>query len=613
MAANIKIDTMKQFLKYMLASTIGTVLGLILISVISGIIFAGIIGSAIMMAGKADQDVKVKPNTLMVIDMTKPIVERVEKSPFSDIRIEGIDVNDGLSIIKFQEAMEAAKADSNIKGIMLKGMFFGGRQTKAGEVRDAILDFKESGKFVVAYEEIYSQSAYYVASAADEVYLFQEGAMDFKGLRSEIAFFKGTLDKLGINTQVIRGPDNIYKSAVEPFSREGMSEHNREQLTEIVSDIWNVMTEDIAASRGISVDELNRIADEIGIRKPEDAVALKLIDGLKYQDEVDAMLREKLGLEEDDEIESLSVEKYATTVKPKKDGEEEKVWELQDQIAVIYANGGIGGGEGDNESIGSETLSKAIKEAREDEDVKAIVMRVNSPGGSAMASEVIWREAQLAAEEKPFVVSFGDVAASGGYYISTHADRIFAQPNTITGSIGAFGLIPEMSEFFNDKLGITFDVVKTNDHADFGTISRPFDEMEMAVVQGYLDQVYNEFVDKVAEGRGKTFAYIDSVGRGRVWTGADALEIGLVDEMGGLQEAIAYAAEQAELEKYDILELPKQKDPFKKFIEELATDTRMTVASWILEDDEYEWVSKVDDVKKMEGIQMRMPIDIKVQ
>lgn len=604
---------MKQFIKYLLASTIGTVLGLVLIMVISGIIMVGVISSAVMMAGSAEKEVKVKPSSLLVVDMSKAIVERTEKQPFEGFEINGIEMNKGISIMDFMESIEAAKTDSNIKGILLKGMYFNGGMSKAGDVRAALKDFKESGKFIVAYDEAMTQGAYYIASVADEVYLFHEGAIDFRGLRTELAFFKGTLDRLGIKTQVVRGKNNIYKSAVEPFTRTDMSPENRTQVTELVTDIWGVMLADLQESRGIDVAELNRIADEMAIRKPEDAIELKLIDGLMYNDQLEALLREKLGLEEDDKMEKIGLSKYANVDHKPANGGDEKVWELQDEIAVIYANGGIGSGEGDNENIGSETLAEAIKKAREDEDVKAIVMRVNSPGGSALASEVIWREAVLAQEAKPFVVSFGDVAASGGYYISTHADHIFAQPNTITGSIGAFGIIPEMQEFFNDKMGITFDVVKTNEHSDLGTLSRPFDEAELALIQGYLDQVYTEFVEKVADGRGKSYEYIDSIGRGRVWTGQDALEIGLVDEMGDLQAAIDYAAEMAELDKYEILELPKQKDPFEKFILELTGNTRMTVASWVLEEDEMRWFSKVEDIKQMNGVQMRMLYDINVR
>jgi len=372
------------------------------------------------------------------------------------------------------------------------------------------------------------------------------------------------------------------------------------------------MLADISESRGISNAELNAIADELSLKKPEDAVSHKLVDGLAYYDEIQAKLRTKLGLEEDDEIESISIETYARSMHSPLKMDDKKSWDQKSEIAVVYAVGGISSGKGDEQNIGSETLAKAIREARLDEDVKAIVMRVNSPGGSALASEVIWRETILAGEAKPFIVSFGDVAASGGYYISTHADRIFAQPTTITGSIGAFGLIPNMRGFFNENLGITFDGVKTNKHADFGSLSRDFDEAELGLLEGYLEQVYTEFVAKVAEGRGTTYAVIDSIGRGRVWTGSDALNIGLVDEIGDLGAAISYAAEAAELKDYDIIEMPKKRDPFESFMSDLTGSTKAVVAGWVLGEQEMEMWSKIEEMRKMDGIQARMLYDFKI-
>ncbi len=602
---------MKQFLKYFFASTLGTVVGFVLIIFLSGLILAGIIGSAIM-AGKSDSEVKVKSNSVLVIDLSKTIVERTPENPFENIQIEGLGGSNGLELSDFIMALDAAAKDSNIKGILIRGAYFSGGMATMQTVRDHIVQFKDSSnKFVIAYEEAYTQGAYYVASASDEVYMFQEGALDFRGLRTEIAFLKGTMDKLGIDATIIKGPDNIYKSAVEPFYRENMSEPNKLQIQRIIDNVWGEMLSDIGASRGISVDEFNRIADEMAIKKPEDAKSLGLIDDLVYYDQIQSNLRGKLGIEEDDDIEAISIAKYSKVARRNIKKNDDKSWELKDEVAVIYAIGGINSGEGDEENIGSETLAKAIREARLDEDVKAIVLRVNSPGGSALASDVIWRETVLAGEAKPFVVSFGDVAASGGYYISTNADRIFAMPNTITGSIGAFGIIPNLRGFFNDKLGMTFDGVKTNKHADFGSLARDFDEAEISLLNGYLEQIYTEFVQKVADGRGTSYEMIDSIGRGRVWTGGDALENGLVDEIGGLEDAIAYAAEMAELSDYDILELPKKSDPFEKFMKDFGGSMKAQVVEWVL-GDEVKWLKKIDEIKKMEGIQSRMLYDIRV-
>ncbi|HAQ70018.1 signal peptide peptidase SppA [Salibacteraceae bacterium] len=602
---------MKQFLKYFFASTLGTVVGFVLIIFLSGLILAGIIGSAIM-AGKSDSEVKVKSNSVLVIDLSKTIVERTPENPFENIQIEGLGGSNGLELSDFIMALDAAAKDSNIKGILIRGAYFSGGMATMQTVRDHIVQFKDSSnKFVIAYEEAYTQGAYYVASASDEVYMFQEGALDFRGLRTEIAFLKGTMDKLGIDATIIKGPDNIYKSAVEPFYRENMSEPNKLQIQRIIDNVWGEMLSDIGASRGISVDEFNRIADEMAIKKPEDAKSLGLIDDLVYYDQIQSNLRGKLGIEEDDDIEAISIAKYSKVARRNIKKNDDKSWELKDEVAVIYAIGGINSGEGDEENIGSETLAKAIREARLDEDVKAIVLRVNSPGGSALASDVIWRETVLAGEAKPFVVSFGDVAASGGYYISANADRIFAMPNTITGSIGAFGIIPNLRGFFNDKLGMTFDGVKTNKHADFGSLARDFDEAEISLLNGYLEQIYTEFVQKVADGRGTSYEMIDSIGRGRVWTGGDALENGLVDEIGGLEDAIAYAAEMAELSDYDILELPKKSDPFEKFMKDFGGSMKAQVVEWVL-GDEVKWLKKIDEIKKMEGIQSRMLYDIRV-
>ena len=602
---------MKQFLKYFFASTLGTVVGFVLIIFLSGLILAGIIGSAIM-AGKSDSEVKVKSNSVLVIDLSKTIVERTPENPFENIQIEGLGGSNGLELSDFIMALDAAAKDSNIKGILIRGAYFSGGMATMQTVRDHIVQFKDSSnKFVIAYEEAYTQGAYYVASASDEVYMFQEGALDFRGLRTEIAFLKGTMDKLGIDATIIKGPYNIYKSAVEPFYRENMSEPNKLQIQRIIDNVWGEMLSDIGASRGISVDEFNRIADEMAIKKPEDAKSLGLIDDLVYYDQIQSNLRGKLGIEEDDDIEAISIAKYSKVARRNIKKNDDKSWELKDEVAVIYAVGGINSGEGDEENIGSETLAKAIREARLDVDVKAIVLRVNSPGGSALASDVIWRETVLAGEAKPFVVSFGDVAASGGYYISANADRIFAMPNTITGSIGAFGIIPNLRGFFNDKLGMTFDGVKTNKHADFGSLARDFDEAEISLLNGYLEQIYTEFVQKVADGRGTSYEMIDSIGRGRVWTGGDALENGLVDEIGGLEDAIAYAAEMAELSDYDILELPKKSDPFEKFMKDFGGSMKAQVGEWVL-GDEVKWLKKIDDIKKMEGIQSRMLYDIRV-
>lgn len=604
---------MRQFFKYMFASTIGTILAFVAIFIFSGIILAGIIGSAVMMGKNKGEKVKVEENSVLVIDMTEPIVERKKPNPFENIEIDGFEGNGGMAISDFLSALEAAKDDDRIKGVYLKGSVFAGSFTTLEEVREALVSFQDSGKFVMAYEEVYTQGAYYLASAASDLYIFEEGMLELFGLRTELAYFKNTFEKLGISMTVLKGPDNKFKSAVEPFIREDMSPENEMQIQRIIDVLWDGMSTKIAESRNMSVEMIDSIANGLLIKEPSDAVEFGLFDDAVYYDEVLADLRSEIGLEEDDEIEQISIQKYAKAY-DKKEGKEaeDKSWELKDEIAVIYAIGGINSGESEEDNIGSETLAKAIREARNDEDVKAIVMRVTSPGGSALASDVIWREAKLASEAKPFVVSFGSVAASGGYYISTHADKIFASEQTITGSIGVFGLIPDVRGLVTEKWGVSFDGVKTHDHSDFGSMQRGFDEEEMAYLNASVTNTYNEFVERVADGRGMTTEEVDSIARGRVWIGSDALEIGLVDEIGSLQDAISYAASQAELEDYELIELPKQKDPWEEFFKEFSNNAKSEVGSWVF-GEEYQWVKKIEEMKEMEGVQARIPYDIRFE
>ncbi len=597
----------------MFASTLGTILAFVAIFIFSGILLAGIIGSAMMMGSQSNSKVKVKDNSVLVIDMSERLVERTKPSPFENIEIEGFDDQKAMAIGDFLAAINAAKTDDRIKGIYLKGSMFGGSMTTLEEVREALISFQDSGKFVMAYEEVYTQGAYYLASSASDLFIFEEGLTEMFGLRTELAYFKNTLDKLGVGVTVLKGPDNKFKSAIEPFVREDMSPENEMQIQRIIDKVWEGMSQNIAESRNMSVEMLDSIVNGMLVQEPSDAVGFGLFDDAVYYDEVLANLRTKLGLEEDEDIEQISMNKYIKAYdKTEKAGDDEKSWELKDEIAVIYAVGGISSGKSNDDNLGSETIAKAIREARTNEDVKAIVMRVNSPGGSALASDVIWREAKIAGEEKPFIVSFGSVAASGGYYISTHAERIFASENTITGSIGVFGLIPDVRGIVTDKWGITFDGVKTHDHGDFGSMQRGFDEKELAYLNASVTHIYDEFIQRVAEGRGMTTEAVDSIARGRVWIGTDAIEIGLVDEIGSLQDAINYAASQAEIDDYELIELPKQKDPWEEFLKDLSGEAKAEVGQWVF-GEEYKWIKKMEEVKSMEGVQARLPYDIIIE
>jgi protease-4 len=427
--------------------------------------------------------------------------------------------------------------------------------------------------------------------------------MEFKGMVAQVMFFKGLLDKIDVEAQVIR--HGKFKSAIEPFTLDKMSEANKEQTLTFISGMWNHILAGISASRQISVAELTAIANEYKIQSPQDAVKLKMVDKLMYKDEVLEELRTRVDVKEVKDLKLMKLAKYTNA--PEADKKSSK-----DKIAVIYATGSIGSGEGDEESIGSETISKAIRKARLDDKVKAVVLRVNSPGGSALASDVIWREMLLTKKAKPVVVSMGNVAASGGYYIACAADKIFAYPNTITGSIGVFGIIPNMKEMFNKNLGITFDEVKTNPYADYIPITRRMSDAERMIITNDIETIYTTFITHVSEGRKLTVAQVDSIGQGRVWSGVDAKRLGLVDEFGGLNDAIKEAASLAKLKEYSTMELPEQKDTFEQLMETFSGDN----ASVLLKKEmgaAYPYFQYLSRMSRMQGVQALMPYEIEIK
>ena len=415
-------------------------------------------------------------------------------------------------------------------------------------------------------------------------------------------FFKNMLEKTGVEVQIFR--HGKFKSAIEPFMLDKMSEANRAQVETYLGSLWNHMVNGMAKSRGMSSKDINDMANNLSIRSPQDAVKYKLIDELKYEDEVFSAIKKNIHIAETDKITFASLTDYTEANSNTKLS--------KNKIAVIYAVGEIESGEGDDEKIGSERIAKAIKDARLDKDVKAIVLRVNSPGGSALASDVIWRETVLAQKAKPFIVSMGDVAASGGYYISCAADRIFAQPNTITGSIGVFGMIPNAQKALSEKLGITIDTVNTNKHSDVGTILRGATPAEYEYIQQSVEHIYDVFITKVATGRKTTKNNIDSIGQGRVWSGADAIKINLVDELGGINDAIAYAAKQAKVSDYKLLELPKQKDPLQELLgntkEEMETRSMKSNLG-----ETYLYVKQIKNVLQLKGVQARLPYEMIIE
>lgn len=587
---------MKSFLKYLLA----TVLGVIVSSIIMLLILIGGIGA---MISSQDQPVKIKSNTILHVELDQPIMDRSNNNPFETIDFSSFEPVKIIGLNDIIKNLEKAKRDPNIKGIYLDITAIPAGIATIEEIRNALIDFKESEKFIIAYSDVYTQPAYYLASVADKIYLNPEGIITFVGLRSEIMFFKEALDKLGIEPQVIR--HGKFKSAVEPFMYNKMSEENRHQIMTFMGSIWDHVLKGISEQRNISIKELNKFADNLTIKDAQAAVENGLIDELKYKDEILNELAELTEKEESKKIESISLVKY-TKVPDKKRKKLEK-----NKIAVVYASGSVIMGEGQEGSIGSERISRAIRKARKDSTIKAIVFRVNSGGGSALASEVIWREVKLAQEVKPVIASLGDVAASGGYYIVAPAQKIVASPNTITGSIGVFGVLPNGKELLNDKLGIHVDVAKTNKYADMGTFSRPLTAQEKDIIQYSIEDIYETFITHVAQGRSMTKEEVDKIGQGRVWSGANALEIGLIDSFGGLDDAIALAADAANLEEYRAVGYPKLEDPFEHFMKELQGNVKASVLKNEL-GDQYKYYENLKAIENLKGIQARIPYEIDI-
>ena len=584
---------MKQFFKFMFASCLGSALMLIILFIVM----------LCMISSSGNNTVTVKPKTVLYMNLNYDIPERTTEDDFT-AALTGLNSNtDNSGLNDIIANIDYAKNDPNISGIFFELSSIGTSTANIEELRHHIVSFKESGKFVITYSETMAQNAYYLATAGDEIYLNPDGMLDIHGMASQIMFYKNLLDKLDIEIQIIRGPNNKFKSAVEPYFLDKMSDANREQMTKLLNSMWNQVVNDINVSRGISIERLNELADNLSLTfDAKVALEENFVDGLYYRDQIIARIKELAGIDNSKKINILTNAQYASARPAPK--------AKADKIAVIYANGQIIDGEGNDNTIGSITLSKAIREARENKKVKAIVMRVNSPGGSALASEVIRREVELAKAEKPFIISMGSYAASGGYWISSEGDYIFADPTTLTGSIGVFGTFPNAKKFLNERVGLTFDVVKTNENADFGSITEPLTDYQKAMLQKYVGNTYNDFTSLVARTRGLRQSYVDSIGQGRVWTGADALELGLVDEMGGLDKAIEYAAQAAKLTDYSIKDYPKQ----ESFIDLLMKgDVQEPYTNALMKKrlgDNYKYIETVENITKLDGVQALMPFMI---
>ncbi len=597
---------MKQFFKFMFASAIGTFLSIMIAGVFLFVIFFAMMAGAIAEAseGGSRKIEKVEDNSILHLTLNKPITDRTSENPFENFDFGAMKSQNGLGLDKILRSIEKAKTDKKIKGSYLDLTSIPAGMATLEELRAALIDFKKSKKWIVSYSEVYTQGTYYIASTADEIYLNPAGLVEHRGLSSELMFFKNALEKLDVEMQIIR--HGKFKSAVEPYMLEKMSDANREQYQLILNTAWSSMMSQVSQSRNISIEKLNALADNITIQDAKIAKEEGFVDELYYKDEVLSELRKRLELEHNDDISSISLGKYATTLKKKK-----KLNTSKNQIAIVYAAGEINSGKNKDGIMGSETISKAIREARLDSNVKAIVLRVNSPGGSALASDVMWREVVLAKKAKPVIVSMGNVAASGGYYIACAADKIVADEKTITGSIGVFGVVPNAQGLMNNKLGITFDRVQTNEHAGMMTVFKPLTGEEKDIIQIGVEKIYDDFITKVAEGRGMTKEQVDAIGQGRVWMGKDALAIGLVDEIGGMDRAIELAQEHAKLDNYDIVSYPKLKDPFEELLEELSLNIESRILNKAL-GREQKYYKKLQSITQQSGIMARMAFDIDI-
>jgi protease-4 len=584
---------MKSFFKY----TLATIVGVIISSIILFFIFFGIVGAII---SSSEKQVVVKPNSILHIKLDRAIPERSSDNPFENFDFESLKPMVALGLNDMVKNIRDAKDDDNIKGIYLDlgtmAMGFGTLE----EIRNAVLDFKKSGKFVVSYAEYYSQGNYYLASVADSIFINPAGGITFIGLSSEVMFYKGALEKLDIEPQVIR--HGKFKSAVEPFVNEKMSEENRQQLSTLVNALWSHVIQGISVQRNIPVPELNKLADNASVTNAKGALANKFVDGIRYKDEILERLAKLSSAKSTKNLEFITLANYNKVPKEKKDFSKKK-------IALVYAEGDIVDGEGGSTAIGSGDFSKSIREARSDSSIKAIVLRINSPGGSALASDVIWREVYLATKAKPVIVSMGNMAASGGYYIAAPADTIVAEPTTITGSIGVFGILFNAKGFLNNKLGITTDEVQTNKHGNIESLYKPLTPEEKAIIQLEVENIYETFITHVAEGRSLDKAFVDSIGQGRVWSAIDAKRLGLVDVIGSLQNAVDIAAKKAKLSEYRIVELPKREDALTSLLSGLNAHVRQDAIQKELGETSRIYYN-IKDITGRKGILARLPFDL---
>lgn len=584
---------MKQFLKF----TLATIVGIIIVSLLGMLIFFGMIG---VLAASSEKKVKTSPNSVYELELKGNLVERYKDDPFSSIfassmgqpAVKTIGLDDVLANIK------KAKNDDNILGIYLNGGMLSGGHASLKEIRDALEDFKTTGKFIVAYADMYSQKNYYLASVADKIYLNPVGMIELQGIAANTTFYKNTLDKLGVEMQVVKV--GTFKSAVEPYIQTKMSDANKEQVNVFISSIWNNMLSEISKSRNITTEKLNQLADEnVTFMTPENILAHKLVDSLTYEDGMKDVVKSLTKQKESKDVKYLSHSKMNNVAFSEK--------MRKDKVAVIYGVGTIDMFEKDG--IVSEDLVKTIQKVKDEKSVKAVVFRINSGGGSAYGSEQIWHAMGKLKKEKPVIVSMGDFAASGGYYIACDADTILAQPNTITGSIGIFGLIPNIGGL-NKKIGLTHDGVKTNKLSDAVDLNRAFTPEERNLMQNMVNRGYELFTKRCADGRSMQIDSLKAIAEGRVWTGEDAKRLGLVDELGGLNDAIAIAAKKAGLENYSLKTYPEKESFMTTLLKDLGGDSEVKWMKSKIGNENYRILQQIEEAKNLNGIFALMPFNI---
>lgn len=587
-----------KFMKTFLAALLAVVVGGVVSSLLWVFIFIGL-------AGSMESTTAVKPNSVLVVDLAEDITDAPSANPLGAIDFQSFTVRKTLSLAQVLRSVEAAKKDDRIKGIYLRLNGEGSMDVAAvEELRAALEDFKQSGKFVISYNENYSQVLYYLASVSDKIYLQPEGGMSWQGLSSTLMFYTGLFEKLDIKVDIFRPTACKYKSAVEPYFLKKMSPENRRQMASLADSSWEVIVDAVSAARGIDKKVLNNLADKLAVSMPEEALAHNFVDALIYEDQMNGVFAE-LGVElnDDGECELVSLGEYS-----------KQVVDLQnisaDKIAVVYAEGQILDGSGEQEAIYGETMAATIKSVRLDDKIKAVVLRVNSPGGSALASDVMWREIELLKAEKPVIISMGSMAASGGYYISAPGDVIVSNKMTLTGSIGVFGMIMNPNELLTKKVGVTFDSVSTNEHSTLGSFGHNMDAAERAVIMKGVDKVYTRFTSLVAEGRNLPIEKVLDIAAGRVWTGVQAQEIGLVDALGGLNNAIAIAAEKADLENYRVEEITGVEDPFTALMSQFGAKIKASILRSEMDSETYALYNKVKNITSKNGVMAMMPYEI---